>query len=83
DVLPLFIVLLLASPLVIWGLVRRPNLTLLASIVLYVLARWFDWNIASYPPGTTWYFNPFCWQLLFVFGQWCGVGALSQIFRLI
>lgn len=83
DVLPLFIVLLLASPLVIWGLVRRPNLTLLASIVLYVLARWFDWNIASYPPGTTWYFNPFCWQLLFVFGQWCGVGALSQISRLI
>jgi len=30
---------------------------LLGSIVLYILSRWFDWNIASYPPGTTWYFN--------------------------
>ena len=39
DVLPLFIALVLASPLILWGLVRRPNLTLLGSVVLYVLAR--------------------------------------------
>jgi hypothetical protein len=62
DVLPLYIVLVLASPLMVWCLVRRPNLTLLASAIFYVLARWFDWNLASYPPGTTWYFNPYCWQ---------------------
>jgi hypothetical protein len=79
DVLPLFIVLVLFSPLAIWSLTRRPNLTLAGSICLYVAARWFDWNIASYPPGATWYFNPFCWQLLFVFGQWCGVGEGSRL----
>src|ERR1700753_1962627 len=39
DVLPLFIVLVLASPLVLWCMVRRPNLTLLGSAILYVLAR--------------------------------------------
>ena len=44
-----------------------------------MLARWFDWNIASYPPGTTWYFNPFCWQLMFVFAAWCGVGGIDKI----
>jgi hypothetical protein len=65
DVLPLYISLVLASPLILWCLMRRPNLTLLGSAVLYVAARWFDWNLASYPPGTTWYFNPFAWQLLF------------------
>jgi len=79
DVLPLFIVLVLAAPFMIWCLVRRPNLTLLGSAVLYILSRIFDWNIASYPPGTTWYFNPFCWQLLFVFAAWCGSGQIAKI----
>src|SRR6476659_10304978 len=75
DVLPLYITLVLAAPFIVWGLVRRPNLSLAASVVLYVLARRFDWNIASYPPGKTWYFNPFCWQLMFVFAAWCGIGG--------
>ena len=79
DVLPLYISLVLASPLILWCLMRRPNLTLLGSVVLYVAARWFDWNLASYPPGTTWYFNPFAWQLLFVFAAWCGVGGVAKL----
>jgi hypothetical protein len=83
DVLPLYITLVLASPLILWCLTRRPNLTLLGSAVLYVLARWFDWNFASYPPGTTWYFNPFAWQLLFFFAAWCGVGGAAKLIPLI
>jgi hypothetical protein len=79
DVLPLFITLVLAAPFMVWCLVRRPNLTLVGSAVLYVLSRIFDWNIVSYPPGTTWYFNPFCWQLLFVFAAWCGSGEITKI----
>lgn len=83
DVLPLYISLVAAAPLMLWCLVRRPNLTLLGSAVLYVLARWFDWNLASYPPGTTWYFNPFAWQLMFVFAAWCGVGGVAKLQGLI
>jgi hypothetical protein len=79
DVLPLYITLMLAAPLMLWCLVRRPNWTLLGSAVLYVAARWFDLNFASYPPGTTWYFNPFAWQLLFVFAAWCGVGGAERL----
>ena len=79
DVLPLYIALIAASPLILWCLVRRPNWTLLASAVLYAAARWFDWNLASYPAGTHWYFNPFAWQLMFVFGAWCGVGGAAQL----
>jgi hypothetical protein len=82
DVLPLYITLIAASPFMLWCLVRRPNLTLAGSLVLYILSRWFDWNIASYPPGTTWYFNPFCWQLLFVFAAWCGNGGFALIRKL-
>jgi hypothetical protein len=83
DVLPLYIVLVAASPLMLWCLLRRPNVTLLASVVLYIAARIFDLNLASYPPGTTWYFNPFAWQMLFVFAAWCGVGGLAKIQSLI
>src|SRR5215470_3619458 len=79
DVLPLYITLVAVSPFVVWFLVRRPNLTLAGSVVLYILARHFDWNLPSYPKGATWYFNPFAWQLIFFFGAWCGCGAVGQI----
>lgn len=79
DVLPLYVVLLFASPLILWLLVRRPTLALLGSVVLYVAARWFDWNLSSYPPGTYWYFNPFAWQSLFVFAAWCGLGGGAHL----
>ena len=67
DVLPLYISLIAMSPLVLWCMVRWANLTLLASVLVYVGARVFDWNLASYPPGTHWYFNPFAWQLMLLF----------------
>src|SRR5262249_7352074 len=79
DVLPLYIALVAVAPFVVWCLVRRPNLTLVGSIVLYIAARIFDLNLPSYPKGATWYFNPFAWQLLFFFGAWCGCGAVKQI----
>ena len=83
DVLPLYITLIAAAPFILWIMVRRPNLTLLGSAILYVLARWFDWNFASYPPGTTWYFNPFAWQLMFVFAAWCGIGGANVLWPII
>src|SRR6476646_9187165 len=79
DVLPLYITLIAASPLILWCLVRRPNWTLLGSVILYVASRVFDWNFSSYPHGTHWYFNPFAWQLMFVFAAWCGVGGIAQL----
>ncbi len=42
------------------------------------MARYFDWNLPAYPAGT-WYFNPFCWQLLFVFGAWCALGGAAEV----
>src|ERR1700753_1032008 len=54
DVLPLYITLIATAPFMLWAMVRRPNLTLLASAILYGLSHKYDWNLASYPPGTTW-----------------------------
>jgi hypothetical protein len=83
DVLPLYITLIATAPFMLWAMVRRPNLTLLASIVLYIFARIFDWNFASYPPGSTWYFNPFAWQLMFIFAAWCGTGGANKIWPIV
>ena len=69
DVLQLFIVLMAFLPVVLVGMMRRPNLTMVASIALYFIARQLDWNLSSFPDGR-WYLNPFCWQLLFVLGAW-------------
>jgi hypothetical protein len=74
DVLPLYIVLMLMAPAILWSLLRRPNWTLVGCAVLYFAARHFDWNLPSFPGGK-WYFNPFAWQFLFVFGVWCGFGG--------
>lgn len=83
DVLPLYIVLMAFFPLVLWPLLRRPNITLACSIILYTLARYLDWNISLYPHDRHWFFNPFAWQLLFVIGGWCALGGIKQIERIL
>jgi hypothetical protein len=77
DVLPLYIVLLLGFAPFLWMLLRSPTLGLGASALLYGLMWWFDWNLPAYPSGT-WAFNPFAWQLLFVFGAWCALGGARK-----
>ena len=80
DVLPLYIVLLLWFPPMLWLLLRTPSLALATSAIFYALTWWFDWNIPAYPNGT-WVFNPFAWQLLFVFGAWCALGGAQRLAR--
>jgi hypothetical protein len=80
DVLPLYIVLLLWFPPMLWLLLRAPSLALMASVGLYALMWLFDWNIPAYPNGV-WVFNPFAWQLLFVFGAWCALGGAQRLSR--
>ncbi len=80
DVLPLYIILLAGFSPILWLLLRRPSLGLFASAVLYALMWKFNWNIAAYPKGV-WVFNPFAWQLLFVFGAWCALGGAQRLSR--
>jgi hypothetical protein len=78
DGLQLFIVLMAAFPPVFAALLRWPNLTMAASLALYVAARHYDlhpWAVAE----AHWFFNPLCWQLLFVFGAWLALKGTSRI----
>jgi hypothetical protein len=83
DILPVYIVLLLGFPPVLWLLLRSPTVALVGAAALYVISLALDWNVSSYPSGT-WVINPLCWQLLFVFGAWCalhGAGQLVHVYR--
>ena len=69
DVLPIFVLLhLLFAPL-LWLLLRVPNLTLGASLALYVLVHVFGRTVPAWP-NSHWAFNPMAWQLLVVLGAW-------------
>lgn len=78
DVLPLYIVLMLFLPLILWLMRRKPDLTLGLSVVIYAITWEFDLNLPAYPSGV-WFFNPFAWQLLFVFGAWCALGGAKRM----
>jgi hypothetical protein len=78
DVLPLYIVLLLLFPPTLFVLLRSPNVALGGSAIVYALAWRLDWNLPAYPNGV-WFFNPFAWQLLFVFGAWCALGGARRL----
>ena len=74
DVLPLYIVLMFFLPVILWMMKRRADLTLALSFALYVMRWKYDLYLTAYPNGF-WSFNPFAWQLLFVFGAWCALGG--------
>jgi hypothetical protein len=82
DVLPLYIVLMFFLPVILLLMRWRPNVTLALSVVLYFLRWRYDLYLTAYPAGF-WAFNPFAWQLLFVFGAWCALGGARPISRIL
>src|ERR1700682_1089585 len=82
DVLPLYIVLMLFLPLILWLMKWRADITLALSVALYAFTWQYDLYLTAYPNGF-WAFNPFAWQLLFVFGAWCALGGARRMSRLL
>ena len=82
DVLPLYIVLMLFLPLILWLMKWRADVTLALSAALYAATWHFDLYLTAYPNGF-WAFNPFAWQLLFVFGAWCAMGGAVRMSRIL
>ena len=49
DVLPLYIVLMLFLPIILWLMKWRPDVSLALSVLLYALTWQFDWYLTAYP----------------------------------
>jgi hypothetical protein len=69
DVLPSFVLFHLFFAPLLWLLLKKPNVALGASFVLYILVQLFGWNLAQWP-SNQWFFNPLAWQFLVVLGAW-------------
>ncbi len=66
NILPIYIVLLVLFAVSL-PLLSRPWLLGGLSGLIYFTARHFSWNFPSWTDGG-WYFNPLCWQFLFIIG---------------
>ena len=73
NILPLYMVLLLATPAAIALGHRRPGALLALSVGLWLAAGTFRLNFPNYPNPGGWFFDPFSWQLLFVLGLMTGM----------
>ena len=61
---------------------KIPNATFAASALLYALVQFYGWNLPQWPRNE-WYFNPFAWQVLVVFGAWWVTGGRNRLRRLV
>ncbi|MGO4713114.1 OpgC family protein [Bradyrhizobium sp. 2TAF24] len=82
DVLPLYIVLMVFLPPILWLMQRKADVALGLSVLLYAVTWEYDLALPAYPNGV-WFFNPFAWQLLFVFGAWCALGGAKRMARIL
>ena len=68
NILPLYVVLMVAAPAIAIIYRVAPPLLLPLSLGLYVLTLALGWNLGSWPIEGTWFFSPFAWQLIYVLG---------------
>jgi hypothetical protein len=68
DILPLYVVLMLLAPAI--ALIHRwaPHLVLPISLAIYLQAIILQVSVPTWPTEGHWFFNPFCWQAVFVLG---------------
>jgi hypothetical protein len=72
NILPLYIVLLLITPILLLMARRNDWLMLSVSALIYMVARVFEVNLPSWPLDDGWFFNPFAWQFIFAIGIFVG-----------
>lgn len=68
DILPLYVVLLLLAPGIALFHRMAPNWLLPVSFAVYLCALVFQLTIPTWPTEGQWFFNPLCWQFVFVLG---------------
>lgn len=82
DILPLYVVLMAAAPLLVTIHWTAPRLLLPLSLGLYLFVLVYQISIPTWPGQGQWFFNPLAWQLIFVLGfllaRDTGLGAFAR-----
>jgi len=75
-ILPLYVALMLFTPIAVVLAARDPGLAVTASFAIYLSARMVSHPMPDNPP-----FNPFAWQLLFTIGISCAAAFPRGVHR--
>jgi hypothetical protein len=78
NILPLYSILLLASPLAISMAVARPKTLLALSTGIWAVSGQYHLNLPTYPADGEWFLNPLSWQLIFTIGILIGVSVKEK-----
>ncbi len=73
NILPIYVVLLLMTPILVIIAKRSVTLMLVFSCSLWAAAGYFKFNIPNFPGSGHWFLDPFSWQLLFSIGLASGI----------
>lgn len=73
NILPMYVVLLLAVPVIMLLAERGLGLLVAASVAIWATTQAFMLSLPNFPTEGYWFFNPFAWQLIFVTGFAVGV----------
>lgn len=76
NILPMYVVLLIALPGLLYLAARDVRLLLAASASLYLAALLVPLQMPNFPADGGWYFNPFAWQFIFSIGIALGLMRL-------
>jgi hypothetical protein len=68
NILPLYFVLLVLAPALLWLAARSLALMLAVSGLVYLGTTVTGLNLPSWPVAGVWFFNPFAWQFIFAIG---------------
>ena len=68
NILPLYVVLMLWTPLALAIAMRSPGLAVFTSVSIYAGSRALGLELPTWPEAGGWFFNPFAWQLVFTIG---------------
>jgi len=78
NILPLYAVLILASPFLVNAALRSPYVLLAVSAGLWLAAGLLQVNFPNYPTSGGWFLNPLAWQLVFIIGIVIGVSTKEK-----
>ena len=73
NILPMYAVLLLLTPVMILVAQRNIWIMLAGSFILWIITGETRLNIPAFPNEGGWFFNPFAWQFLFAIGLATGI----------
>jgi len=68
NILPLYVVLMMAAPLFVVLDRYSPSALVLLSVVIYLVTLSAPVPMPTWPMDGQWFFNPLAWQLVFVLG---------------